>query len=91
MRGINYAHSWFKDDADQSIPAIARTGVNTIRIVLSNGQTYYKDDAATVKHLLDLCHQNHLIAVLEVGNGTCTLYNSQMDGFWPVPWYYNSL
>ncbi|XP_034242578.1 mannan endo-1,4-beta-mannosidase-like [Thrips palmi] len=70
MRGINYAHSWFKDDAEKSIPAIARTGVNVVRIVLSNGDTYYKDDAATVQRLLDLCRQNHLVAMLEVHDAT---------------------
>ncbi|KAE8744653.1 hypothetical protein FOCC_FOCC008714 [Frankliniella occidentalis] len=40
MRGINYAHTWYKGDAETAIPAIAATGANVIRIVLSDGDQY---------------------------------------------------
>uniref|UniRef100_A0A1D1XD47 Mannan endo-1,4-beta-mannosidase n=1 Tax=Anthurium amnicola TaxID=1678845 RepID=A0A1D1XD47_9ARAE len=70
MRGINHAHSWYKQDADKAIPAIAATGANVVRIVLSDGDVYTKDDAASVKHLLDLCKKNRLVAILEVHDGT---------------------
>ncbi|KAK3925670.1 Mannan endo-1,4-beta-mannosidase [Frankliniella fusca] len=65
MRGINYAHSWFKNDAEVAIPAIAATGANVIRIVLSDGGQYTEDKAADVVRLLNLCEQNKLVAILE--------------------------
>ncbi|KAK3927329.1 Mannan endo-1,4-beta-mannosidase [Frankliniella fusca] len=70
MRGINYAHSWFKNDAEVAIPAIAATGSNVIRIVLSDGGQYTEDKAADVVRLLNLCEQNKLVAILEVHDAT---------------------
>ncbi len=71
MRGINYAHSWYKNDAEKAIPAIAATGANVIRIVLSDGGEYERDSAESVKHLLDLCYNNKLVAILEVSLNAC--------------------
>lgn len=70
MRGINHAHSWFKSDSATAIPAIAATGSNTVRIVLSDGSQYTKDDINSVKNLISLAEQNNLIAVLEVHDAT---------------------
>lgn len=70
MRGINHAHSWFKSDSTTAIPAIAATGANTVRIVLSDGSQYTKDDSNTVRNLITLAEQNDLIAVLEVHDAT---------------------
>ena len=70
MRGINHAHSWFKSDSATAIPAIAATGANTVRIVLSDGSQYTKDDINTVRNLITLAEQNDLIAVLEVHDAT---------------------
>lgn len=70
MRGINHAHSWFKENSAAAIQAIAATGANTVRIVLSDGGQYTKDDINTVKYLLSLAEQNKLIAVLEIHDAT---------------------
>ncbi|MFX3631428.1 MAG: fibronectin type III domain-containing protein [Candidatus Pristimantibacillus sp.] len=70
MRGINHAHAWWKEHSEVAIPAIAKTGANTIRIVLSDGQKYVKDDLATVQRLISLAEQNKMVAVVEVHDAT---------------------
>lgn len=79
IRGVNHAHSWYKEDSAEAMKAIAKTGANTVRIVLSDGTKYTKDDAATVKHLLDLAEQNKLIAILEVHDATGSDEFSALD------------
>ncbi|MDE6580104.1 MAG: cellulase family glycosylhydrolase, partial [Ruminiclostridium sp.] len=66
MRGINHAHTWFKNQLNTAVPAIADTGANTIRIVLSDGQQWTKDPASSVKNIIELCKKNDLICILEV-------------------------
>jgi len=68
MRGINHSHTWYPTNLDVAIPAIAKTGTNTVRIVLSNGtkDSWQKTDIATLNKILSLCEENKMIAVLEV-------------------------
>ncbi|WP_010243958.1 cellulase family glycosylhydrolase [Acetivibrio cellulolyticus] len=66
MRGANHAHTWFKDQLETAIPALAKAGCNTVRVVLSNGKKWQKDDLASVKKILKLCEDNDMVAVLEV-------------------------
>ncbi|WP_433946873.1 glycoside hydrolase family 5 protein [Paenibacillus sp. SN-8-1] len=70
MRGVNHAHNWYKNDLNTAIPAIAKTGANTVRIVLSNGSQYTKDDLNSVKNIISLVSQNKMVAVLEVHDAT---------------------
>lgn len=70
MRGINHAHTWYKGQESMAIPAIARTGANTIRIVLSDGQQWTKDSLSDIQNLITLSEQNKLVVVLEVHDGT---------------------
>ncbi|RUT36562.1 glycoside hydrolase family 5 protein [Paenibacillus zeisoli] len=70
MRGVNHAHTWYKNDLSTAIPAIAKTGANTVRIVLSNGSQYTKDDLTSVKNIISLVSQNKMVAVLEVHDAT---------------------
>ncbi|HEY9060268.1 MAG TPA: cellulase family glycosylhydrolase [Pseudobacteroides sp.] len=70
MRGVNHSHTWYKNDSAVAIPAIAKAGANTVRIVLSNGVQWTEDSAESVKNLITLCEQNKLIAVLEVHDAT---------------------
>lgn len=42
MRGVNFAFAWYMDKINESIPAIAKAGANTVRIVLSNGSSGLK-------------------------------------------------
>lgn len=70
MRGVNHAHTWYKDQLSTAIPAIAKTGANTVRIVLSDGHKWTLDDVNAVQNIISLCEQNKLIAVLEVHDAT---------------------
>ncbi|MBU9709225.1 glycoside hydrolase family 5 protein [Paenibacillus sp. AK121] len=70
MRGVNHAHTWYKNDLYTAIPAIAKTGANTVRIVLSNGNQYTKDDINSVKNIISLVSNHKMIAVLEVHDAT---------------------
>ncbi len=70
FRGINHAHSWFKDELDTALPAIAATGANSVRVVLSDGGQWTKDNAESVAEIIDKCKQNKLIAILEVHDAT---------------------
>lgn len=70
MRGINHAHTWYKSDLTTAIPAIAATGSNTVRIVLSNGSKWTLDSLSDVKSILALCDQYKLTAMLEVHDAT---------------------
>ncbi len=70
MRGINHAHTWYKGETETAIKAIAQTGANTIRLVLSNGVQWNKDDMNSVKSLIKQCKDNKMVAVLEVHDAT---------------------
>lgn len=70
MRGVNHAHTWYKNDLETAIPAIADTGANTVRIVLSNGDQWTRDDVNAVQNIIDLLKQHQMIAVLEVHDAT---------------------
>ncbi|MCH5324914.1 MAG: cellulase family glycosylhydrolase [Eubacterium sp.] len=70
FRGINHAHTWFKDQLDVALPAIAATGANSVRIVLSDGGQWTKDGAASVKNIIQKCKENKMIAILEVHDAT---------------------
>ncbi|GAS80463.1 cellulase family glycosylhydrolase [Paenibacillus amylolyticus] len=70
MRGVNHAHTWFKNDLQAAIPAIAATGSNTVRIVLSNGSRWTADSLADVEQILALCDQYQLTVMLEVHDAT---------------------
>lgn len=70
FRGINHAHTWFKDEMDTAFEAIAKTGSNTVRVVLSDGYQWQKDDIGSVKKIIEKCKELKMIAVLEVHDGT---------------------
>lgn len=70
MRGVNHAHTWYKDQLATTIPALAKYGCNTVRIVLSDGGQWNKDSAASVKELISLCEKNKMITILEVHDAT---------------------
>ncbi|WP_166244669.1 cellulase family glycosylhydrolase [Paenibacillus turpanensis] len=70
MRGVNHAHTWYKQDLAAAIPAIAETGANTVRIVLSDGGQWTRDDVDSVKGIIELCDQYQLTVMLEVHDAT---------------------
>lgn len=70
MRGVNHAHTWYKNDLATTIPALAKAGCNSVRIVLSNGEQWTKDSASEVSNIISLCEKNKLITILEVHDAT---------------------
>lgn len=75
MRGINHAHTWYEPELTTAITAIAKTGANCVRVVLSNGkhaENWGKNDAADIRKVIKLCKDNKLISMLEVHD--CTGY-----------------
>ena len=70
MRGINHGHNWFPQQEDIAFDAIAATGSNCIRIVLSSGQRWKKDDAAAVKHAIEAAISRGMVSIIEVHDGT---------------------
>ena len=70
MRGVNLSHTWFKEDTPECLKAIAKTGSNTVRIVLSDGVRWYKDDVEAVKKIIEQCKELNMVAVLEVHDPT---------------------
>ncbi|WP_414501285.1 MULTISPECIES: cellulase family glycosylhydrolase [unclassified Zymobacter] len=70
IRGINHAHTWYKADIASALKSIAATGANLVRIVLSNGTQWEKDDVESVRNILSLCERHQLIAMLEVHDAT---------------------
>ena len=51
MCGINHAYSWYPGYEDTAIPAIARTGANCVRLVITDGQQYNKTSLLRFKNL----------------------------------------
>lgn len=70
FRGINHAHTWFKDQIGTALPAIAETGANCVRIVLSNGEQWNKDSAESIRSIIEQCKELKLIAIVEVHDAT---------------------
>ena len=70
MRGINHAHAWYKGNEETAISAIAKTGANTVRISVGDGDQWGYDDINTLKNLISLCEKNKLVAVVEVHDAT---------------------
>lgn len=70
MRGINHAHTWYKGYSDTALEAVAATGANCVRLVLSNGIQWEKDSLESINKLTDKCRELKMIAVLEVHDGT---------------------
>ncbi|CAM5613691.1 cellulase family glycosylhydrolase [Streptomyces griseomycini] len=69
MRGVNHAHTWYADRTD-SLAHIKAKGANTVRVVLSSGDRWTRNDTADVANIVAQCKQNRLICVLEVHDTT---------------------
>lgn len=85
MRGISYPYTWFAHEEEvpeESLEAIADTGANTVRFVLSNGEHGEwgedPDSAEEVEEIIEICKENDLIAILEIHD--CTGYGDE-DGY----------
>ena len=69
MRGVNHAHTWYPTQTS-AFADIKALGANTVRVVLSSGDRWTKNDAADVANVIALCKPNRLICVLEVHDTT---------------------
>ncbi|MFY1632884.1 cellulase family glycosylhydrolase [Solwaraspora sp. WMMB335] len=69
MRGVNHAHTWFTNETS-SFANIKSLGANAVRVVLSNGVRWTRNDANDVRNVISLCKANRLICVLEVHDTT---------------------
>ncbi|MEV7081830.1 cellulase family glycosylhydrolase [Streptomyces sp. NPDC093516] len=69
MRGVNHAHTWYPDRIS-SLAHIKAKGANTVRVVLSSGDHWTRNDTADVANVVAQCKQNRLICVLEVHDTT---------------------
>ncbi|MEO3754526.1 cellulase family glycosylhydrolase [Streptomyces sp. B6B3] len=70
IRGVNAAHTWYTDRTSQSLADIKALGANTVRVVLSSGNQWTRNDAADVSNVIAQCKANRLICVLEVHDTT---------------------
>ena len=71
MRGVNYPYTWFQSrNTQQDLAAIAATGSNTVRIVLSTGGQWARVNGPQVTQLIQWCKDLRMIAVLEVHDST---------------------
>lgn len=70
MRGVNHPYTWFKKESDIALKAIAETGSNTVRLVLSYGGQWEKDNIDAIKSLIEKCKALNMIAVVEVHDAT---------------------
>ncbi len=69
MRGVNHAHTWYADRLD-ALDHIKAKGANTVRVVLSSGDRWTRNDTADVANVVAQCKRNRLICVLEVHDTT---------------------
>src|SRR5262245_43904496 len=71
MRDINYPYTWFQSrPTQQDFAAMAATGANTLRIVLSTGGQWPRVSGTQVSQLIQWCKDNRMVAVLEVHDST---------------------
>ncbi|MFI6703566.1 cellulase family glycosylhydrolase [Streptomyces sp. NPDC050509] len=70
MRGVNHAHTWFPSRTTAALSDIKALGANTVRVVLSTGDQWTRNDATDVANIVAQCKQNKLICVLEAHDTT---------------------
>ncbi|MFJ1649439.1 cellulase family glycosylhydrolase [Streptomyces sp. NPDC088258] len=70
MRGVNHAHAWYPSRTTAALGDIKALGANTVRVVLSTGDQWAKNDTADVANIVAQCKQNKLICVLEAHDTT---------------------
>ncbi|MFV2119865.1 cellulase family glycosylhydrolase [Streptomyces sp. Act-28] len=70
MRGVNHAHTWYTSTTPQALKDVKALGANTVRVVLSTGDRWTKNDTADVANVVAQCRQNRLVCVLEAHDTT---------------------
>ncbi|PRY38748.1 cellulase family glycosylhydrolase [Umezawaea tangerina] len=70
MRGVNHAHTWYTSRTTKALSDVKALGANTVRVVLSSGDQWTRNDATDVANVISQCKANKLICVLEVHDTT---------------------
>ena len=71
LRGVNYPYTWFSSrDLQADLGAIAATGANAVRIVLSTGGRWTRTPDTTLSGIIDTAKANQLVSVVEVHDTT---------------------
>jgi mannan endo-1,4-beta-mannosidase len=70
LRGVNHAHTWYPTRTGQALADIKKLGANSVRVVLSTGTRWTKNDAADVANVVAQCKANRLVCVLEAHDTT---------------------
>lgn len=87
MRGVNVAHAWYNDKTANSLSDIAKTGANSVRVVLASGKLWTRTPESQVVSIISQAKANKLITVLEVhdttgyGEQTAATLNEAVD-YW---------
>ncbi|MBE2998951.1 cellulase family glycosylhydrolase [Nocardiopsis sp. HNM0947] len=69
LRGINHGHAWYPEEVS-SFEGIASTGANSVRVVLSSGDQWERNDPSDVTDVVERCDANQLVCMLEVHDTT---------------------
>lgn len=69
-RGVSHAHTWYPTQTPTAIPAIRAAGANALRVVLSDGGRWTRNDAADVADVVERCREAELVCMLEVHDTT---------------------
>ena len=64
-RGVSHAHTWYTSQTAAAIPAIRAAGANALRVVLSDGTRWNRNNATDVANIIAMCKANKLICMLE--------------------------
>ncbi|HEY3496351.1 MAG TPA: cellulase family glycosylhydrolase, partial [Polyangiaceae bacterium] len=71
MRGVNYPYTWFATrNTQQDLGAIAATGANAVRIVLSSGGRWTRTTGSTLTSILGWAKAAKLVSIVEVHDTT---------------------
>lgn len=70
FRGVNHAHTWYPTRTGQALADIKGLGANAVRVVLSTGARWTKNDVADVANVVAQCKANRLVCVLEAHDTT---------------------
>ena len=71
LRGVNYPYTWYATrNSAQDLAAIAATGANAVRLVLSSGQRWTKTTANDLTSLINTAKLNKLVSIVEVHDTT---------------------
>src|SRR5262249_51206652 len=65
-----HAHTWYTSQTTTSLANIKADGANAVRIVLSTGARWTKNDASDVANVISQCKANKLICILEAHDTT---------------------